>query len=166
MSNPSSCRPEGQPGWLFSVARDERVAFLAVGAANTGIGVFWFAFFHLTVGKFIGYLTVLVFSHVASVLCAFVLYRKAVFRVHGHVWRDLLRFESVYLGGLAINFVLLPIPVELLGWTVLVSQLVIVGLTACLSYVGHKYFSFRRTAPELVARGERCSQSGADSRPG
>jgi putative flippase GtrA len=165
MSNPLPRRPEGQPGWLLSVARDERLAFMVVGAANTGIGVFWFAFFHLTVGRLIGYLTVLTLSHVASVLCAFVLYRKAVFRVHGHVWRDLARFESVYLGGLAINFILLPIPVELLGWTVLVSQLVIVGLTACLSYVGHKYFSFRRSAPELAAGDERPSQSDADSRP-
>jgi hypothetical protein len=36
-----------------------------------------------------------------------------VFRVWGHVLRDLVRFESVYLTALGINVVVLPVLVEL-----------------------------------------------------
>ena len=135
---------QGRPGWFLSVVRDERVAFLVVGTANTAIGVFWFAFFHLLLGERLHYLVLLAFAHVASVLCAFVLYRRVVFRVHGHVLRDLARFESVYLAGFGVNLVLLPLLVEGLDLPVLLSQLLVVGLTATMSYVGHKYFSFRR----------------------
>lgn len=140
----------GEAGWLLRVVRDQRVAFLAVGATNTAIGLFWFTVFQLTIGQVLGYLVVLTLAHVASVLCAFVLYRRIVFKVRGHVWRDLARFESVYLVSLAVNFVLLPLLVEVVGFEVLPAQFLIVGVTTVVSYVGHKYFSFRRpraTAP-------------------
>ena len=53
-------------------------------------------------------MAVLLCAHVASVLCAFVLYRTFVFRVHGHVLRDLARFEVVNLTSLGVNAVRFP----------------------------------------------------------
>ena len=47
------------------------------------------------------------------------LYRRFVFRVRGHVWRDLGRFELVNLGALAVNAALLPVFVEVFGFPVL-----------------------------------------------
>lgn len=135
---------QGTPGWFLALVRDQRVAFLMVGAANTAIGFFWFVTFQSLVGRWVHYLGVLLLAHVASVLCAFVLYRKVVFRVHGHVWSDLWRFESVYLGALGVNLVLLPLLVELAGLRPIVAQLVIVSVTSVMSWFGHRYFSFRR----------------------
>ncbi len=120
------------------------IAFVAIGAINTLIGYVFFIGFELTVGPHAGYLVVLLLAHVASVACAFVLYRRLVFRVQGHVWRDLVRFESVYLAALAVNFVLLPVLVEFGGLRVIAAQTVIVVLGAVISFFGHKYFSFRR----------------------
>lgn len=134
----------GPPGWLLHIIKDQRVAFLAVGVANTGIGFVWFIVFQALVGHRFGYLVALVFAHVASVLCAFVLYRHVVFRVRGHTLRDLLRFETVYLSALGINFLLLPFFVEILGWPVLASQAVVVLVTSLMSWLGHKNFSFHR----------------------
>ena len=138
----------GPPGWLFRVVRDQRVAFLVVGAANTVIGISWFAVFLVTVGQVWGqpwgYLASLACSHVLSVLCAFVLYRFVVFRVRGHVLADLWRFETVYLSALAVNFVMLPLLVEIAGLPVLLAQAMIVLLTSVISWVGHKHFSFQR----------------------
>jgi putative flippase GtrA len=134
----------GEPGPLLRIARDQRVAFLVVGVVNTAVGVAWFTSFQLILGGVVHYLVVLLMAHVASVLCAFVLYRRVVFRVRGPVWRDLLRFQLVYVTALVVNLLLLPMLVEIAGVPVLPAQFLIVGVTAMISFFGHKHFSFRR----------------------
>jgi putative flippase GtrA len=135
----------GSPGWFLRVVRDQRVAFLLVGGINTVVGFACFVGFLVLLGKQ-RYLVALVCAHVVSVLVAFVLYRLAVFRVRGHVLRDLWRFETVYLTALGVNFVLLPVLVEIAHLPVLVAQALIVLVTSVMSWVGHKHFSFRRAA--------------------
>ena len=140
----------GVPGPLFRLVRDQRVAFLLVGGMNTAIGALWFMLFlWLLPGGPAGYLSALACAHVAAVLCAFVLYRRFVFKVTGHVWRDLARFELVNLTTLAFNFATLPVLVEVLGWPVLPSQFAIAGVTVVYSCFSHRGFSFRRGGAEL-----------------
>lgn len=134
----------GPDGPLLRIVKDRRVAFLMVGVVNTVVGFGWFVFFEFTVGRLWGYMVTLMFAHVASVLCAFVLYRRFVFRVRGHVWIDLARFEMVYLAALGINAVLLPLLVEFAQLQPIVAQALIVFVTTIVSYVGHSRFSFRR----------------------
>jgi putative flippase GtrA len=137
--------PAGAPsGPLLSLFRSQEVAFLAVGATNTVVGYCFFLIFELAVGARTGYVVVLLLAHVTSVVWAFVLYRRLVFRVRGHVWRDLARFELVYLSSLSINLVLLPVGVEVLDLPVLVAQSLIVVVVAAISFFGHKHFTFRR----------------------
>lgn len=135
----------GPPGWLLRVIRDQRVAFLVVGAINTVVGYLIFALFLVIVGRRWGYLAALACAHVFGVLFAFVLYRFVVFRVRGHVLADLWRFETVYLTALAVNFLLLPLLVEIAHLPVLVAQAMIVFVTSVMSWVGHKHYSFRRS---------------------
>jgi putative flippase GtrA len=139
----------GSRGPLLDLVKNDKIAFVIVGAANTAIGFFWFILFELTVGQVAGYMVSLILAHVAAVLCAFVLYRTLVFRVTGHVVRDLVRFELVYLSALAVNAVLLPISVEVVGIPPIPSQFLIVFVTAVMSYVGHKHFSFRRPPTQV-----------------
>lgn len=146
--------PPPPPGILLRLIRDKRIAFLVVGGINTLNGFILFVIFDATVGRYldvavnrvVGSLVTLALMHVIAVLCAFVLYRRFVFRVRGHVWRDLARFETVYLVSITINAVLLPILVEL-GLNRLVAQVLIMVLTTIVSYVGHNRFSFRRREP-------------------
>lgn len=133
-------------GLLLRLIKDRRVAFLIVGMINTGVGFLWFILFELTIGKLWGYMATLLFAHVASVLCAFVLHRRFVFRVRGHVWLDLARFESVYLVALGVNAVLLPVLVEFAKIPPIPAQALIVFVTTMVSYFGHSRFSFRRKA--------------------
>lgn len=135
----------GPPGWLLTAVRDQRIAFLAVGAVNTASGFFWFVLFNWLLGDRFGYLTALACAHVTSVLCAFWLYRHLVFRVRGHALRDLARFETVYLTALAVNFVALPVLVEIAHLPVLLAQSMIMLVTSLMSWLGHKNFSFHRT---------------------
>ncbi len=138
----------GAPGPLLRVVRDQRVAFLIIGAMNTAIGTAWFVLFLWVIGE-AAYLIVLLCAHIATVLCSFVLYRTFVFKVTGHVLRDLARFETVNLAAVGINLALLPLFVEVFGWPVLPSQLVILGVYVLMSWFGHRGFSFRRTPAEL-----------------
>jgi putative flippase GtrA len=136
----------GRPyGRLRGLHRDERVAFVGVGAFNTLVGATLFVVLELTVGHVVGYMVVLLIAHVLSVLCAFILHRRLVFRVTGNVLVDLVRFEMVYLGGLGINAILLPVLVEVVQLPVILSQFLIVSVTALVSFLGHKHFSFRRS---------------------
>jgi len=142
-----------RPGLILRLIKDQRVAFLLVGATNTGVGFLFFIFFDLTVGNWldsavnetVGSLGTLFCAHVLGVLFAFVMYRRFVFRVKGHVWRDLARFESVYLVAIAINAIILPILVNF-GWNRILAQFSILLITTLISWFGHKGFSFRREA--------------------
>lgn len=144
----------GSLGPLFRIVRDQRVAFLIVGAINTLVGTGWFVVFQLTVGKHTSYMVSLGLAHIASVLCAFVLYRRFVFRVTGHVLIDLARFEVINLTSLGINAVALPFLVEVLGFAAIPAQLLVTVVTMLVSWFGHRGFSFRRPKPASDAVGD------------
>ena len=129
---------------FLGLRHDQRVAFIGVGAFNTVFGALVFAGLELTLGRAAGYMIVLLIAHVIAVICAFFMHRRFVFRVQGNVLIDLMRFETVYLGALVINAVLLPLLVEVGGLPVIPSQFLIVGVTAVISFFGHRHFSFRR----------------------
>jgi len=139
------------PGLLTRLRRDQRVAFVVVGAINAAVGFGIFVACSLPVGnkvdlqfgKVAGSLVTLGITHVLAVLFAFVMQRRFVFRVHGHLLRDLARFWSVYLTAAALNFAALPVLVEL-GLDRIPAQAVIATATALVSYFGHRHFSFRR----------------------
>lgn len=156
MTVPSETPVEpGAPGLLLRLIRDQRVAFFIVGVTNTIVGFALFVGFDLTLGRWVdtragtvwGSLATLLASHILGVLWAFILYRRFVFRVRGHVWRDLARFETVYLTALGINTVTLPLLVQL-GTNRIVAQAIITLVLTVLSYFGHRHFSFRRGAPD------------------
>ena len=135
------------PGPLLRLVRDQRVAYLIVGGFNTVNGYVLFLVFHLLLGDgFPRYMTTLLLTHVVAVACAFVLHRRFVFRVRGHLLLDAVRFEVVNLGALAINAALLPLFVEVAGFDVIWAQLLAAGLAVAGSYLGHSLFSFRRPA--------------------
>lgn len=124
--------------------RDRRVAFLLAGGLNTLFGFLCFAAYQVMLGHATGYMVVLLLSHVTSVMFAFTVHRKLVFRVSGHFWGDLWRFESVNLTSLALNAALLPALVEGLGLHVVVAQGIVTVVIALVSWVGHSRISFHR----------------------
>lgn len=128
----------------IAAAPGQKVAFLAVGAWNTMFAYGIFVTLELAVGHVVPQLLILVIVHVPTVLVAYVLYRRFVFKVHGGWWRGLPRFWSVYLVALAVNFVLLPTLEYMFDLGVLVAQALVVGIVALASWFGHSRVSFRR----------------------
>jgi putative flippase GtrA len=150
----------GEDGILLRLIKDRRVAFLFVGALNTAIGTIWFALFDWWLGsKWNGYghYPALVITYAVSILCAFVLYRRIVFKVHGNVWRDLGRFTTVYLSAFVVNLVLLWVMIHLLHWHPFLSQCLITFVTTIVSWVGHNRYSFKRAEADASAPSDHRS---------
>lgn len=140
-------------GLISRVLADQRVRFLAVGGVNTVLGYAIYA--ALAQWVFVdvpfGYLIALVISYAISISVAFVLYRRFVFVVRGNVLVDFIRFLGVYAVSILANAAALPVLVEVLGLHPLLAQAIVLIVTTLISFVGHKYFSFRR---KPVADGE------------
>jgi putative flippase GtrA len=120
----------------------EEIRFLLVGVINTVVGYGLFALFLLV----FGYLVSLYLSYAVAVSLAFLLHRRFTFRVKGNVLVDFVRFVGVYVVSLAVNSVVLPLLVEIAGLHPLIAQGIALVITTLISYVGHKWFSFRRSS--------------------
>jgi putative flippase GtrA len=90
-------------------------------------------------------------SYAVAIFCAFLLHRTFVFRVRGRFWLDLARFTMVNLLGFGLNALLLPVAIVTTGMAPVVAQGGVALVVAVLSYGGHKYFSFRRSAKHEAA---------------
>ncbi|WP_165070383.1 GtrA family protein [Marisediminicola senii] len=137
--------------FFYRLRADERVRFLVVGGFNTVFAYALFALFELTLDGH--YLLSLLLSYAIATVVAFVLHRRVTFSRSGRhkLITDFFRFESVHIGLLALNAALLPVLVEIVGWPSLVAQAAIVSVTAVMSYLLHKFFSFRRAHPPAHA---------------
>ena len=132
---------------LTTLARDSQAfRFLVVGVVNSVFSFGVFAALQVTVGEHLHYLMILVLSHVAGVLEAYVLQRWLVFRVTGRWWRELARFWSVYLVALGVNLAALPLLVEIVHVPVVAAQAVVMLGTALGTFLVHRSFTFRRPA--------------------
>ncbi|WP_203137779.1 GtrA family protein [Microbacterium sp. JZ31] len=140
-------------GPLLRLIKDRRVAFLVVGGLNTGIGFVWFILFSTLFralwhgAGWTIFLTITV-AHVFSTISAFVLYRKLVFRVTGHLWLDFWRFQLVYLTSFLLNQLVVPPLTLLLGLHPVLAQLLFTFVIAVISWFGHSRFSFHRRKEE------------------
>lgn len=165
-SKPPSRGPERRwPGWVSRLrSPGQPVLFVVVGAYNTAFGFATFAVIHLLFRN-LHYLAVLVTSAIVSTMNAFIAYRVLVFKVKGNVALDLVRFIFVYSLALAINFVLLPALVEVVGLGVLPGQALAFLLAAMGSYLAHKHFTFRRR-PVAASPVSSLIAVGGDERHG
>lgn len=133
----------GPPGPLMKIVKDQRVAFLLVGGANTAFSTGLFILLALAFPESPSFILLSV-SWTVSLVAVFFVYRKLVFRVKGHVWLDLGRFALVNLTSLLVNIGLLSLFADLLHFPRIPTQLAITLLSVIISYFGHRYFSFRR----------------------
>lgn len=126
--------------------QDERVRFVIVGGFNTVVGYGIFVLVQLTIGKHTSYLLSLYVATFLGTIIAFLGHRRYTFRITGrrNLMVDFLRFAAVNVVALVMNTIALPLLVELGRLNPLLAQALIVLVTTVVSYIGHKFFSFRR----------------------
>ena len=127
------------PRWI----RSERLRFIAVGVLNTAFGYGCFAALFLGLGSRLPLYAIQLLAHAVSVCNAFLWHRRVTFRSTSTWWPQFVRFNVSYLGALAFGLVTLPLLVKGLHIPALIGAAIITVLTAVVSYLLHRYFSFR-----------------------
>jgi putative flippase GtrA len=135
------------PASIRSRIRPKHLKFALIGVYNTLFGYAVFAGLHEGFPH-INYMFVLIVSREISVVSSFIAYRIFVFKVKGALVSDFMRFWLVYSGAMVANLIALPFFVEIVGLNVLLAQAITMILTVISSWVGHNYFSFRRTGSD------------------
>ena len=140
------CRPSSYRR-LSGLARRrrEQLLYLVVGAWNTVFGYGVWALLEYLLHSHLHYLVIVVISWPFSVGNAYVCYRTFVFHSKGRVWRELPRFSLVYLVMLVSGLVALPILLHTLPFSIYAIQAGYTAVVVVVSYLGHKFFSFRTT---------------------
>lgn len=130
---------------LARLLADRRVRFLMVGGFNVVQGVGWFTLLHWWAPQSVNYMVILVLSYVPAILIGFWLYRTFVFGSQGEVLLELGRFTLVQGAALGLNAVSLPFFHEILRLPLVLAQACSIVFIIVFNYVGHLYFSFRRS---------------------
>jgi putative flippase GtrA len=128
----------------FYFRRREQILYLVVGGWNTVFGYGVWAVLQYLLGSHVHYLVVIVLSWPLAVLNAYLGYRFVVFQSEGPLLRELPRFSLVYLATLIANLALLPLALNALPFSIYVIQALFTAVVVVVSYLGHKYYSFRR----------------------
>jgi len=127
--------------------RREQILYLVVGGWNTLFGYGVWAGLQYLLGSHVHYLVVVVLSWPIAVLNAYLGYRLVVFHSHGPLLAELPRFSLVYVATLIANLALLPLALNALPLNIYVIQAVFTAAVVVVSYLGHKYYSFRLGRP-------------------
>lgn len=90
------------------------------------------------------YMIAILIDQVIIFSVAFPVYRRVIFRSTGRWQPDLARFLGVWSGGFIAGIVATPALVELAGQPPLFAQVIAVAAVAVLTFLGHKFVSFRR----------------------
>jgi putative flippase GtrA len=132
------------PPVRFYFRRREQILYLVVGGWNTVFGYGVWAVLQYLLGSHVHYLVVIVMSWPLAVLNAYLGYRFVVFQSRGPLLTELPRFSLVYLASLLANLAMLPLALQVLPLNIYLIQALFTVAVVVVSYLGHKYFSFRR----------------------
>ncbi len=129
---------------LKKLLSDQRSLFLIIGAANTILATVIFAGLVHFFGPEVPSVVSLIISWFVSLLTGFFAHRVFVFRVSGRIFPDLMRYASVTYVTLVFNISALALLSDVLGLPPVPVQIGVILVAIVFSYVGHKFFSFRR----------------------
>jgi len=114
----------------YSVAAVVAAVYLGLYALLLAIGVHYYV--------------AIVITQAITIIWAFPVYRRFVFRSRGALGADFLRFITVWGGGMVAGFLLTPLLVEVFGVDPFWAQLATMVLVSVLSFVFHRLFTFSK----------------------
>lgn len=126
------------------VVEDQRLLFLVIGGINTVFATLLFAMLLHLSGPGVPSVVLLTVAWAASLLTGFLAHRWLVFRVSGHFWSDFARYTGVNYMALLVNAAAMALLADVMGLPPIPVQIGVICLTIVFSYVGHRFFSFRR----------------------
>jgi putative flippase GtrA len=122
----------------------QQFRFLLAGAFNTGAGYILFSGMFLLFGRWIHYLLIALVAHMLSVVNAFIVHRKLVFRSTEKWQHSFVRFNLSQIVSLGLGMAALYVLVEFAKWGPLRAQALVTIFSVMLNYLLHRFFSFRK----------------------
>ncbi|CAH1208495.1 hypothetical protein PAECIP111891_03230 [Paenibacillus allorhizoplanae] len=121
--------------------QSQTIKFLIIGILNTVVG---YLIYFLCL-KFIdlNYMISLLCAHVLGVLHSYYWNSRWTFNTGRKTYKNLLKFSGVYVISFFINLLVLYIFINYLEQNALLSQVFALFLTTLISFIGHKYWSFK-----------------------
>ena len=137
VSTPSPARLNGLVRRAFG---QEKVRYLLVAGTTAAC---YLVIMAALLAADVPYMIAILIDQTIIFSVAFPVYRKLIFRSTGRWQTDLLRFAGVWSGGFVAGIVATPALVELGGQPPLLAQILAVAGVAVLTYLGHRFLSFR-----------------------
>jgi putative flippase GtrA len=146
----------------LATRHEEKLRFLVVGCWNVvfSMAVLWVlervipygpgSALALSIGVVGAKEVVLVLNWFIAVSQNMLTLKLLVFRTKGHWLREYARMFVTYAGTLIVQSVMVQVISAATGWSLFVSMVPTLVVVTVLSYLGHKYFTFR-TVREAVA---------------
>lgn len=130
----------GWGGLVREALGREEIRYLLVAGTTTLV---YLSILALALATGLPYMVAILVAQALIIAAAFPVYRTVIFRSTGRWQADLPRFVGVWGGGFVAGLVVTPALVELAGVPPFPAQVVAVAGVAVLSYLGHKFVSFR-----------------------
>lgn len=132
---------------VVSMADGRFVRFLVVGVVNTVIGYGIFCGLFAVFGYLCSYRMVAIMAHFIAAIIAYQLHRKFVFNSLSSWWHGFVKYNISLLFSLFVGLILLSVLVGWGGLHPVIAQALTIPPTVVMSYVLHRYFSFRIGRP-------------------
>lgn len=131
---------------LDAIWRHQKARFLVVGGCNTISGYLVSTVLYYLLHAVMALVGIVAITTIVNVTVSFLTNKLFVFRSQGSFLPEYLRFYFVSMGPIALNFVLLPVGIDMLGMNPYLAIAAVTGLTVAISYFGHRHISFRADA--------------------
>jgi putative flippase GtrA len=125
----------------------EKARYLVVGCWNTLVWYGCFALLYHLLQQSLAPSAILGLAYVVASMEGYLAFRYLVFTPVRHPVVEYLRYQAVYLPILAVNMVALPLALTYTNVSAYIAQAVFGGFAVVATYIGNKYFAFRR--PEV-----------------
>lgn len=134
------------PNWLlFNIffRLSQEIRFILVGGWNTLFSLALFIFLYTYLQDYLHYMIIAVICHILSVIQSFVTLKYFVFRTKGNLLQEYIRINITYAGALLCSLVLLYVFCDIYNLDPRLATFINAIIIASLSYLLHKFFTFR-----------------------
>lgn len=125
---------------------NEKIRFILVGGFNTVVAYLLFLLLYYFFPNH--YNIDLAIQYIITINLSFITMRYYVFRGSGNIRVEYMKSASVYLLGFVFNYLTLNFFVIICHINPAISQMFCIVLNAVLTFVLHKYYSFRNEKGE------------------
>jgi len=130
---------------LLIARHEKKLRFLVAGGVNTLVGLSVYPLLYLLLEPLgWGYIQVLLLAQVICITFSFISNKYFVFKTKGNIHKEYVKFFLFYGLYLVLNLLCLPLLVEKVGISPIISQTLFSAAIIISSYFWHNFFTFKQ----------------------